>query len=258
MANIVTLEDRMMQYVDRARSARFTNIEKDSAINTAIDWVFYDRYDNIKQKKAYSFEFIQRVRDDLRTLIITQTLTPSGNIVAYPTGYRHELSFDAVINGVQASSRSITYDEYRIVYNNSFQIPTPQYPVHYEDQNGINVDFGGAGTFSAGVLSYLTHPTKVFVSSTIVSAGTNVLTVGFTYYVNLGPVTHNAVVYQTGQTFVAVNTALTGGGNVYQIINPNMPEHLWEEIAKLGSQVLTGSVSDYSKSKWSEQEANKS
>lgn len=257
MANIVDLEERMMEYVDRARSARFTNLEKDNAINTAIDWFFYDRYDNIKQRKAYSFEFIQRVRDDLRTLIKTVPLAPSGNIVSYPSDYRHELSFDIIVNGNQVSCRKVSYDEYRIIYSNSFETPTTQYPVNYEDQNGINVDFGGVGTFTSSVLSYLIHPAKVFVSNTNISAGPSVLTIGQTYYVNSGSVTVNSVTYNQGQDFVATVTAMTGTGTVINIVNPNLPQHTWEELAKYGAQVLTGSISDFNKSKWTEQEANK-
>ena len=258
MANIVDLQERMLEYLTRAKSARFSNLEKDNAINTAIDWFFYDRYDNIKQKKAYSFEFIQRVRDDLRTLIKTITLTPAGNLITYPSDYRHELSFDIVVNGNQVSCRKVSYDEYRIIYSNSFQEPSVQYPVNYEDQNGINVDFGGVGTFTSGILSYLIHPAKVFVSTVNISAGPTVLTIGQTYYVNSGPVTVNSITYQTGQDFVATVTAMTGPGTVINIVNPNLPQHTWEELAKYGAQVLSGSTEDFNKSKWTEQEANKS
>jgi hypothetical protein len=256
--NIVELENRMMQWVDRARSARFTEIEKDNAVNTAIDQFFYDRYDNIKQHKMYSFEFIQRVRDDLRTLVKTAPLTPSGNLVTYPSDYKHELSFDTIVNGIQKSSRMVSYDEYRIIKSNTFQEPTIEYPVHFEDQNGINVDFGGTGTFSSAILTYLIAPAIVFVSTVPIVAGPAVLTIGLTYYVTTNTVTHNAITYQVGQTFIAVNTALTGIGTVINIVNTDLPVSTHEELAKLAASIIIGEVENYSKSKWSEAEANKS
>lgn len=256
--NIVQLEDRMMQWIDRARSARFTNTEKDNAVNTAIDQFFYDRYDNIKQHKFYSFELIQRVRDDLRTLVKTAPLVPTGNLVTYPIDYKHELSFDTIVNGIQKSSRMVSYDEYRIIKSNSFQEPTIEYPVHFEDQNGINVDFGPTGTFTSSILTYLIAPTLVFVSDVPITAGPTALTIGLTYYVTIGTVTHNAIVYTVGQTFVAVSTVLTGTGTVINIVNTNLPDSTHEEIAKLASSIIIGEVSDYTKSKFTEQEANKS
>lgn len=223
----------------------------------AIDLFFYDRYNNIKQQKFYSFQFIQRVRDDLRTLVKVLPITPSGNLISYPSDYRHEVSFDAVIDGSQVSSRAVTYNELRIAAKNSFQEPTVAYPVHYEDQNGINVEFGGTGTFSSGILTYLKAPTQVSVSETPITAGPTVLTVGQTYYVTIGTVTHNAVNYTVGQTFVAVNTVLTGTGTVINIVNCDLPDHTHEEICKLAGYILTGTVDQWNKSQQLEREANK-
>jgi hypothetical protein len=69
-------------------------------------------------------------------------------------------------------------------------------------------------------------------------------------------VTYNAVVYTVGQTFVATSTTLSGSGTVIQIVNLNLPEHTWEEIAAIAAKVLTGEIADYQKSKFTASESN--
>ncbi len=78
-------------------------------------------------------------------------------------------------------------------------------PVTY---NGLTYSVGSIFSVIAGTLSFSGTSTTVVDLTT-----TGTVTPGSTYYVLYGPITHNGVVYGTGQTFVAATgiTSFTGG-----------------------------------------------
>lgn len=239
--NIVELHRKMDLRLDRPRSTRYRSDDRDSAINTATQRIIRDRYDNIRNDTGYSFESVQRLRDELRPLITVANLTPAGNILTYPADYLHELLLQVTVDGTQAGSTPTFYDELEEIKKNPFESPDIDHFYHLET-GGFNVEvfFGTYGNFTAGTLHYIKQPVPVFRGTTSITAGPLVLTVGTLYYVESGPVTHNSVTYQTGQTFTAVNNTLNGPGSVIVIVNSELPDNMHEELVRVAASVLSG------------------
>lgn len=246
--NAVELYARLDFYVDRVKSVRYDDTDRATAINIAIEKIIDDRYDNFKQRRRYSFQSIQAIRDQLYTIVKTTppTVAPN-NIFPFPADYRHEVGFTVNVDGKLWSSKAVTYTELNELKDYSFANPVAEEPAHYEDENGVNIYFTGPGTVVNATMNYIRNPAVVFVSNVSISAGPTVLTIGQTYYVTTGPVTHNSVIYQATQTFVAVNTILIGPGTVVLIVNSDLPAALHDEIASTGAQILLGIAEAYNK-----------
>lgn len=255
--NIIEMHTRLEYYVDKSKSPRFlSDFHYDQSLNIAQDKIIQDKYDNIKQHKMYGFQVVQKVRDDLRTIIKTVPIVPVGNVLAYPADYLYEVALAVTIDGVEYSSTSVAYNRVNIQNDNTFTEEIKEEPTHIEDQNGIKVMFGTAGTFTTANLSYLSIPPVMSKGLIDITQGPTALVIGQTYYVTVGTVTHNAVVYTVGQSFVAVNTVLTGTGTVIFIVNCILSVSCHEELCKQAAQILIGSVEGWNQSKFLNNEAN--
>ncbi len=146
--------------VDRVASPRWTDVKIDRFLNFAQDAIIQDRYDNFKQQKNYSFQAFQRVRDELRTIVVGSTplSVVSGNIFAYPNNYRHALLLRTTIDTFIKSAPPITYDELAIIDDDPFERPVPEFPKSIEAQTGIEILFGITGTLSLVELFFIRDP----------------------------------------------------------------------------------------------------
>ena len=258
--NVVELHDRTDFWVDRTKSARFSAKQRDDALNIAQDDLVKDRYDNIKNVTGYSFQSVQRLRDELRTLIPAPAiLTPVNNIITIPSDYRHEIMLRVTINGKERGSEPTDYDEFNTIENNPFEKSEINFPKHLEQGNTIELFFGSFGTFTQARLFYLKQPADILNDVlNVITAGVGVLTIGATYFVNVGPITHNAVTFQTGATFTAVNADFVGPGTVYLIVNSELPVNMHEELAKTAGAILSDTVADRQRTAALNAEADKS
>lgn len=236
---------------DRESSARFLDDQYMKAINSAINMILEDRLDNIKKPKKYSFEAVQRVRDELYTLVpATLTITPSGNTLAYPSDYNYFLKLQTTIDGATTWVRPTSYGESGPLGDNPWKKPSNTKP--YFDQNvfGFVILRGSAGSFTAGLLDYVKNPDIVSVGKETdkINAGALVLTIGQVYIVYEEAV-HNGVTYAEGQTFTAVSTALTSGIVILNslVVNCNLPVKIHEEVVRLSSAIMNGTISDIQK-----------
>lgn len=234
-------------YHDKVRSPRLRqDLDKDQAIAIA-------------QEKAFSsmvdlFQFKQYLRDEMRPLVRSGVAaTVAANTFTLPADYRHLLDMRAVIDGVlRRDIRSMNYSENGPVEDNAFTEPEPEYPRWRESSSGITI-ICGTGVVSSVEIDYIRKPLIPYYSQTSILAGPSVLTLGQTYYVQQGTVTHNSVVYSAGNdtrpgdTFVAANTALTGTGTVVQIQNCELGESCHEELCKIAAAIISGTVEDYSR-----------
>ena len=258
--NTVELIARIQFYSDRTKSPRFNDTDHYlPALNVAQNTILNDRYYNIKKKTGYSFETVQRLRDELRSLVrYNIPILVVSNAISLPNDYMFELMMNITIDGTSRASKSVSYNEINSLSKNSFQEPSIEYPVHFESDGGINFLFGDTGTPSTANLTYLRKPATIFKDSSVIVAGVGVLTIGNTYYVNVGPVTSDSITYATGDTFVATSADMTGGGDVTYIVNSDLPDILHEELAKVAASVLQGTVNDYPGSAFAEKQAAKS
>lgn len=241
--NIVELHKRIDYHLDRARSPRYSKDRKDAAINIATDIFVRDRYDNVKRKTGYGFQTVQKLRDDLGSLVKSSLLVPANNIITRPDNYRHEVMVRVKINGKWDGSSPTSYDAFNTNQKNRFHKAEIGYVQHLE-LGGSNVEFyfGSYGNFQEVEYFYLSNPIQVSFGTTAITSGS--LVVGNTYYVESGSITHNAIVVNAGSTFVAVGTTYTGTGVVYLIVNSELPAHTHEELAKMAASDLAGTTSD--------------
>ncbi len=236
---------------DREGSARFNDEQYMFAINSAIGMIINDRTDNIKKPKRYSFESVQRVRDELYTLVPpTLSITPVGNSLPYPADYSYFLKLQCTIDGVTLYSRPTSYNESGPLLENPFKKPSNTKTYFDQDLMGFTIFRGATGSFTAGLLDYLKIPDKVSIGqeSNQINAGATVLVPGLVYIVYEDAV-HAGATYVTGATFTASLASLTSGTVILNslITNCNLPVKLHDEINRLASGILNGVVSDFEK-----------
>jgi hypothetical protein len=215
---------------DRESSARFLDEQYMYAINSAIGMTIDDRIDNIKKPKRYSFESVQRVRDELYTLVPpTLSITPTGNTLAYPSDYNHFLKLQCTIDGVTLYSRPTNYNESGPLLENPWKKPSNTKTYFDQNESGFTILRGATGSFTTGLLDYIKIPDTVSIGqeSDKITAGALVLTAGVSYIVYEDAV-HVGATYVTGTVFTASATSLTSGIVIPNsvIVNCNLPVKL--------------------------------
>lgn len=253
--NLAEMHDRIDAYLDRSRSPRYTKTIRDMAINTAIDQFVKDRYDNIKRDpRGYSFEIVERVREELFTLVETDyPITIVGNLTPSPPDFLYHVVTYINTSAGRVLSVLKSYVENDLTAN-SFTKPKPTQPIHRRTNTGFIFDVGSPASFSgSGQMTYIKYPAKVRWDETVISASPGALVPGNTYYVVSGPIIHAGNTYAQGQTFVASATSFVGG-TVNLLNNCNLPQTTHEEICKIAARIISGSYEDYNKSQNMEQE----
>lgn len=244
--NTPQLTDRIYYHLDRQRSNRYKRFTLVDALNVATDRFIKDRYDNIKLSLPYSFERVERVRQELATLVKGPVpIVPTNGAIVIPVDFQYEVLMYATINGIDVLSQTKTYSE-NDLYQNAFTEPSDEYPTHRRTDTGYAFEWGG-GSFTTAKLWYLKQQQVLVFEDTQIAAGAGVLSIGSTYYVNNLTVVHNFITYSQGQTFLAINGNLGGAGTVSRYVDTDMPVTSHEEIAKMGADSLAGVSENYRK-----------
>lgn len=248
---------RIYFYADRQRSRRYKREDLLDALNIAQQSVKLDRYDNIKRETGYSFELVQRVRDELYTILQNAPAIPAlGVDVVQPSDYDLEVLCFMTINGKDVLSTSRTYEESDLA-TNVYAKPSQDYPIHRKTATGWKCELNGGG-FTAMNLWYLRPQVDIFWDDTDLPAGT-ALSAGVKYYVNNTSVTYNSITYNKGAVVIGLGGALvTSGGTVNIIVNCELPDLLHEEICKVAASILMGTFENYQKSARIQQEVQRS
>lgn len=236
---------------DRESSPRFDDESYMKAINQAILALVEDRLDNIKKPKRYSFEQVQRVRDELYTLVPpTLSIVPVGNTLAYPSNYNYFLKLQCTIDGVTTYARPTSYNESGPLLENPFKRPSNTKTYFDQNKDGFFIYRGATGSFTAGLLDYVKNPDTVSIgkASDQIGPGAVVLTIGQDYVVYEDAV-HNGVSYAEGSIFTAATTVLTSGVVILNslIVNCNLPVKMHQEVCRLAAAIMSGAVEDFSK-----------
>ncbi|MFA6916975.1 MAG: hypothetical protein WC222_11300 [Parachlamydiales bacterium] len=266
--NIVQIVNKTDFYLDSERSPRFEPKQRIKAVNSAINDILLNRYDNIKKgpkEKEYAFQTAQRLRDELYTLVRYQaSIAATGtDLIAkanFPTDYMFLLLLEASISGQIINTIPLTYDELNVVQLNPYYRPSitwPQRIYRIESNEGIKVVYGSVGRLISANMYYIKKPATV-------SLGTEV--------------NDNTVHFNTGDTiiaYVASSLAIvvegtasilldeeesyvigTNGetdswldsGIVYQNpVETDLPETLHEEICRIAAKILSGNVENYNR-----------
>ena len=237
-------------HIDQVKSPRVKPALIDQALNFGNDFL-YNKYCKL-------FQVDQQARDAMRLLTVNNLpLTPVGDVFTYPADYMQETALQTLVDGAWKSSAPTTYDELNELPDNYFTEPSKSDRVHVESAAGTTAYYG-TGTLTQGKLSYIRKYPQMYWSQVAVSPSPVALTIGTMYYVATNSVTHNAVTYIVGDTFTAVNTALTGTGTVNAIQNSLFDDSLWEEICTRAAAFISGSLEDYNRFQVKTSEENKS
>lgn len=249
--NIIQMIDQVAFLNDREKSARFLDDSYMKAINESIIMILEDRLEPIKKMKRYSFELVQRVRDELYSLIPpTLSIVPAGNTLAYPADYNYFLKLECVIDGATTLCRPTSYGESGTLPENPFKRPANNKTYFDQYNAGFLIYRAATGSFTSGKLDYVKNPDTVSIGTDAnkIAAGGAVLIIGSTYIVYEEAV-HAGTTYSEGATFVASATSLTSGIVIlYSLVtNCNLPVKIHQEICRLASAIMNGTVEDYNK-----------
>tara|TARA_R110000824_G_scaffold24989_6_gene87455 strand:+ start:1641 stop:2288 length:648 start_codon:yes stop_codon:yes gene_type:complete len=153
---------------DKVESPRFTSPEKDRVLNMAQDRIIQDRYDNIKRDTGYSFQSLQRVRDEMRTLIkelpyIAVGVAIGGGHYTFtlPSDYRNEILLQGNVDSKTVTSIPIDYDTFGVAEEDPFNNFTPTNPRHVESGATSVKVYTGTGTLFFVALSYIRIPAVI-------------------------------------------------------------------------------------------------
>jgi len=278
--NIVQLQAKTMFFLDGERSPRFKTSQVDKALNTAINDILLDRYNNIHKtgkEKEYAFQTSQRLRDELYTLVryvsslgVTQPdLVPSAG---FPTDYMFMLILEAIISGQTINTIPITYDELNVIELNPYFRPSitwPQRIYRIESNDGAKIKFGDRGMLTSANMYYIAKPAKVSIG-TEESTGTVTFYAGTSViaYVDSVLNLYNAAGVLIGTYDLAEEEKYTVAGGVdhvilssgivyYNFTECDLPEALHEEICRKAAKILSGNVENYNREKSLESDLNK-
>jgi len=250
MQNLLELYNRTLFHVNRRRSARFhRNRDLDQAINTAKTDILNDRYDPIRRERKYSFEAFQRIKSELSSLVMADTLlNPVSNAAAKPSDFMYDVGmFVSINNGRIKWSENLQFLEKGPSSENSMERPSTGYPKHMESSVGFIFKIGGgSNTVTQAYLDYIRRPIDV-VSGPELSSST-ALEINTQYgVVNSSTVTYDGSVYSRDQVFTTdgVTTAFTGSGILVKLSAIDFPEHLHEDLARRAAVIILGTVENY-------------
>lgn len=258
--NAIETLNRVNFYVDVTRSARFSYLEINSAVNDAMFEFIDKKIGDVEHRSPENFQWVQTIRDSLYTLISSNipTITVGTAItsryrqilpssVDFPANYSDLISVRCIIDGIYCYARPTSYNELWPLFEDSFKYPSNVKPYYVEDASGVIVYRANEGTMTAVALEYLKVPATFSVGqeSQLINPGGAVLTNGLSY-IAVEVSVQNAVTRQIGTQFTAVGTSLTSG-QVILASNTTpieLPSKTHEEIAQMAAYRLLGVTSN--------------
>jgi hypothetical protein len=272
--NAVQMMNRIDYYNDFTRSARFSYAQYGEAVNGVI-LTYIDQqlgFGEGEQKNTY--QFIQKIRDKLYTLV--KTATPSitnGTVITgrygsatpshinFPTDYQNFVGLNVLIDSYTDYSRPTDYNKIGPLLDNSFMKPSNQKTYYNEDATGLTIWRGVGGTFTTATLTYLKAPATFSLGSedNWIYAGVGVLTLSASY-IAIDDSVHNGTTYLSGTQFIAtVTTNLTTGKVILASLTTpcDLPEQTHDTICKMVSEMMLGVTSNFNGSQFVEKEVSK-
>ncbi len=255
--------------MDTTRNARFSFLDYSKSVNDAIVKFINDRFGDIDNRNPYSFQFTQKVRDELYTLIKTATPTVSNlsnrvndyysigvSRITNPTDYYDLISWTTYIDGIETYARPTTDNELGPLLEDSLKYPTNKRTYYVEDAIGFKFYKATTGTLTVST-DYIKTPATYTCGNEnqLIAAGPN-LTIGLDYIATQVSVNVGTTFYP-GDQFTAVGVTLTSGQVILasNTVTCDLPAETHETIAKMAASILSGTVSDYNRSQFDAKEA---
>ena len=254
-------------YTNLTHASRFYNIEANKAMNDAIMKKIDSITDTDNPNSLAGLDRVQKYRDELYTLIKTSSTAPTvigtinSNVTinhkTFPTDYQTFVSMNAVIDSATVYCRETDYNKLGPMLECSFRKPNNSKPFFLQDATGLRVYRGIGGTISAVSLDYIKIPAifNMALESQYIAAGTGVLS-NTTVYIAVEESVHNGITRQPGDEFTTANTNLTSGLVVLKSLTTtcDLPEKCHDELAKIASAILLGTVGSFENSAFAEKE----
>lgn len=251
--------------MDLTSSPRYSGDQYDTAINIVSNDILDDRYNNIKKKRPYSFESVQKVRDELWTLIIpvtfamTSDLLSAADIVALGN-HKYTIAFNLTVNGVVYNCQPTSYAELPILRKDPYkrpQITEPDRLYYIESVNGTTFIHDSNYVPTSLVMDYMKVPTAVFHGQEWEAAQLHNFTIG-NILIAMEITIYNGVTYSPGQSMTIVTGVLqiTSGKVVINYVSSDYPLGIHEEICRRAASLLAGNVQDYNRKAITEKDSN--
>jgi len=271
--NAVQMMNRIDYYNDFTRSARYSYAQYGEAVNGVILTYIDEQLGFGVGEGKNSFEYVQKIRDRLYTLIkdTTPTITNGATIVGrygtfipshvvYPGDYQNFVALYVTIDGYTSYVRPTDYGRIGPLLDNSFMKPTNKKVYYIEDASGITLYRGVGGTFSTVNFTYLKAPAVFSLGSENdwITAG-GAITSGLTY-IAVDDSVQDGNIYLSGTEFVAsAPTALTSGKVILASNTTpcDLPEQTHDTICKMISSLMLGVTSNFNGSQFVEKEVSK-
>ena len=260
--NIIEMVERIKSYADIVGSPRHDWVSYEQNIYTAINQIVNDRFDAVKKdrrEKKYAFQSVQRLRDELYTLVVNdQSVTPTGALIPVanlPANFRFMLNVKPTISGTQYIADPLSYNEVREVSRDPYKRPqlTEPYRVYYiESSTGISVSY----SMTSCKIDYIKNPVQISVGNRYTSS--QVFAIG-NVLIATEPTVYNSVAYDPGEiiTIVAGFLSITSGEVAFGYTNCDLPVPLHEEVCKVAAGLFEKTVEDYNKGIILEKESDK-
>jgi hypothetical protein len=269
--NIIQIHNKIRSLLDNEKSPRFPPPFIDTIVNTAIDLLVGDRYDNEKKSKTgYSFQSSSKLRDQLYTLVKQSDWIPAVNGVIESSGYPVDLNYIITpfvdVSGTTATAIPLTYEEEAVIEQDPGRRPSIMYPARVyfiEFQSGLRILWGTQGTLIRAKINYLKKPAVVsygieLLINEILTPAMQIIAVkddGNSVVLQkliASPYTEVNINVAAGEVYVVPNPATAvnaytfkSGIAVRSFTNCDLPNNMHEEVARRAAAQLSGIVENF-------------
>jgi len=256
--NIIEMRDAIDSFLDRTKSARFTDAVYCQHMNNAITDDFRDRTSNIKQARMYDFQSTEQVMRDLYTLVVDNApLVPSGNNLPYPADYRYFGRLLVTVDGYTTYPLPCEYRQEGPLLKDAFRKPSKTKFYYVETDTAFRILHGGT-TLQAGSFSYMKYPAIVTMGQESDKVNDTGVLQTNTQYIVYEDCVYNGTSYPSGAIFTTgLVTTLTDGIVIPTsvIVNCDMPVNIQADIVKKAAETMELSISEFNKSQLLQQQS---
>lgn len=261
--NSIEIKQRIEFYIDLTRAPRFTFQDYNMAFNDSMYEYISQQVGLSDQRMPQNVQLIQRIRDNLYTLIKTNNPAPvDGTTVVgqyysskpttlpLPADYDTFLLLQYTISSVTYYARPTSFNEFGPLLDDSFNYPTNSMGYFNETTSSLTLWRGTSGTVSSALLTYIKTPNVFSIGqdNQIIIAMT-VLTSLVSYYA-LETCGYDGATYYMGQTIIGTGASLTSG-TVILVSNTTaceLPPKTHEILAKWTAAKMLASIGMYQES----------
>jgi hypothetical protein len=214
------------------------------------------------QRLPQNVQLIQRIRDNLYTLIKTNNPTPADGTTVVgqyysakptalpiPADYDTFLLLQYTISSVTYYARPTSFNELGPLLDDSFNHPTNSMGYFNETTSALTLWRGTSGTVSSALLTYIKTPNTFSIGQDNQIVSPSVLPTG-SYYA-LETCVFDSVTYYMGQTITGNGAKVLTSGTVILVSNTTaceLPPKVHEILCKWTSAKLLKSIGLFSES----------